>query len=213
MNDLAEVESLARVAGWLFENGWAESNAGNMSVRINPEEKLSQKGPYAEFPMKHSFPNLGGTRLLITGTMRRMRDVPSDPHSNLGLIEILDGGNSYRCLWGCGMVTSEFPAHLAIHSMCIAERREMKAVLHTHPPHLIAMSHLREMQGRLDINRTLRRIHPEIFILMPKGTSMLAYRIPGGVGLGEATCDALKKRDTVLWARHGIVSIAPDFDV
>jgi len=207
-----EVNRLVRIGELLARNRWAKANAGNMSVRLDPKDlsPLNKNGEI--FPIKYRFPKLAGNLFLITGTGRRMRDLPRDPESCLGLVEILDGGDRYRSIWGCGRVTSEFPAHLAIHDMCIAERPEMKAVLHTHPPHLIAMTHLPDMKNPDAVNSALRRVHPETFILLPQGTVNFGYRIPGSMELGMATRDALGTRDTVLWSMHGIVSIAVDMD-
>ena len=119
-----------------------------------------------------------------------------------------------RCdiLWGAGPPTSEFPAHLAIHAMCLEKRPEMRAVLHTHPPYLIAMSHLPAMQEPCALDNALRKMHPEVSILVPDGIDIMDYRIPGSVELGLATRDALEKRNLVVWPMHGVVSVAADID-
>jgi rhamnulose-1-phosphate aldolase len=130
----------------------------------------------------------------------------------MSLVEILPGGNIVMRLWGSGRPTSEFPAHLSIHAMCASERPEIRAVLHTHPPNLVAMSHLPDMQAPGALNNAVRRMHPECFVLVPKGIEHVGFRTPGSMDLGEATRDALRKRNVALWSKHGIVSIAPDLE-
>ena len=212
MRNHPEVQRLSRVAQWLYQKGWAEANAGNMSVRLVTEEILPLEGPSEDFALKHPCPSLAGARFLVTATGRRMRDLPRDPGAVLGLVEILPGGSAYRRLWGSCPVTSEFPSHLCIHAMCAEGRPEMKAVLHTHPPHVIALSQVSELRQTRALNAALERMHPEVPIRVPRGVVYLDYDAPGTLSLGEKTRDALRTHDVVLWSMHGLVALAPDVE-
>jgi rhamnulose-1-phosphate aldolase len=213
MNEHPEVQRIMRVARWLAERGWAEANAGNMSVRLSEGVDLGNEEPSMEVSLKKQFPELEHRTFLVTSTHSRARDISGDPEGNLGLLKIVDRGDKYLCMWGTAPPTSEFPAHLAVHEMCIDKRPEINAILHTHPPHLIAMSHMPEMQKPGALNRALRAMHPEVGILVPDGIMSIDYRIPGSVDLGEATRDALIDRNMVIWPMHGVVSIASDLDI
>jgi rhamnulose-1-phosphate aldolase len=212
MKDHPEIEGFAHVAEWLVRRGWAEANAGNMSLRLEHPSTPLWHGPVEDYPLPMVFPSLDGLHFLVTATRSRARDLPSAPAKTTGLLKIVDEGRSMRILWGAGPPTSEFPAHLAIHAMCLEKRPEMRAVLHTHPPYLIAMSHLPAMQEPCALDNALRKIHPEVSIQIPDGIDIMDYRIPGSVELGLATRDALVNRNLVVWPMHGVVSVADDID-
>jgi len=212
MLDHPEMRSLVRVAQLLAERGWAEANAGNMSVRLERDTVPPIPGPFEEFPLKHSFPEADGRWFFVTATKSRARDVPRIPDQTVGLVEMISGGSALRCHWGAAPPTSEFPAHLSIHSNCVRNRPDMKAVLHTHPPNLIAMSHLAGLQKPGALNEALRKMHPEVGILVPGGVGEMGYRIPGSLELGIATGDALASCNVAIWPMHGIVSLAADLD-
>lgn len=214
MIDHPEVLRIMRVARWLADRGWAEANAGNMSVRLSESTHLSEGAkPSMEVSLRKPFPSLESQNFLITSTGSRARDIPANPENNLGLLKIIDKGDKYSCRWGTAPPTSEFPAHLAVHEMCMDKRPEIRAILHTHPPYLVAMSHMPEMQAAGALNKALRAMHPEVGILIPDGIMTMDYRIPGSVELGEATRDVLINCNLAVWPMHGVVSIAPDLDV
>jgi rhamnulose-1-phosphate aldolase len=212
MKEHPEIERFARVAEWLVRRGWAEANAGNMSYRLEDPTFPLWQGPVEDFPLPVTFPSLEGQHFLVTATRSRARDLPTNPAKTTGLIKITDDGSSMRILWGAGPPTSEFPAHLAIHAMCLEKRREMRAVLHTHPPNLIAMSHLPDLQDPCALDSALRMMHPEVSILVPDGIAGMEYHIPGTVELGLATRDALEHFSLAVWPMHGVVSLAEDME-
>jgi len=212
MLDHPEIKRLARVADWLARCGWAEANAGNMSVRVSFEQVPTLYAPCEEYPLRHPFPTLNGTHYLVTATKCRARDVLQAPEAAIGFFEVIRNGAAVSCRWGAGPPTSEFPAHLSIHAMCLESRPEMRAILHTHPPHLIAMSHLEDFRDGDPLNKALRMMHPEVGIRVPGGISSMPYRIPGSMELGQVTRDALVDRNLALWPMHGVVSLAPDLE-
>ncbi|MFH1676468.1 MAG: rhamnulose-1-phosphate aldolase [bacterium] len=212
MAENIEILKFRRLAQLLAERGWAEANAGNYSVKIDNSDDFELYAEPKNYPLPKPYPALSGKRFLVTATGSRSRDIPHDPASGVGLAEIVDKGNSYRILWGTGPLTSEFPAHLAIHAMCLSDRPEIGAIIHTHPPHLIALSHLADMHESDKLNEILKSMHPEVPILVPRGIGFIPFLIPGSIDLGEATCDALRNRNVVLWSMHGIVSIGENID-
>ena len=235
IDTIPELQEMARVARWLAERGWAEANAGNCSVRLSrtrddllSPDAASGGGPStgrhsADSPsrggrasgggaggkMPVPAPDLAGDVLLITGSLRRMRDVAVAPEENVALIRILPAGEGYLHLWGASPVTSEFPAHAAIHAVLKRAKPSLRAVLHTHPTHLIALTHLPAYADKPDVvlDRLLR-LHPETRFHLPAGVGSIPYRIPGSLELGEATAQALEEFDIVLWKKHGVVAVA-----
>lgn len=208
---IPEIKQLCAIAKLLANNGWAEANAGNISIRLERElHHLTESGE--QFPLPAKYSELAEKFFLVTATKSRMRDIPNKPADCLGIIKISADGSSYVKLWGKTPVTSEFPSHLAIHSMCKKKRPTIKAILHTHPPYLLVLSHFPEMRKNEALNDVLKRMHPEIPILMPSGMKLLPYRLPGTVKLANETVKALRKVSLVVWCMHGVVSIAPDIE-
>lgn len=208
---IPEIKQLCAIAQRLADKGWAEANAGNMSVRL--DGALPNLAKVEErFPLPEKRVDLAGEVFLVSATRSRMRDIPHIPSECMGIVEICEDGSSYKKLWGKAPATSEFPSHLAVHAMCKAEKPYIKAILHTHPPHLIVLSHFTEMQRKGALNDVLKRMHPEIPILMPSGIELVDYRLPGTVELAHQTVEALRKVSLVVWRMHGVVSIASDIE-
>lgn len=205
---IPELRELQRVAYWLAQRFWSEANAGNISVRLTdlPAEIIRREGgPLVQMPM--ALPELAGQHFLVTGTGKRMRDIVHDLEGNVGLIRILPGGQAYTCLWGVSEVTSEFPAHTAIHQMLLAERPDHKAVVHTHPPGLAALTHLAQFRDAATLGEVLFHMHPETSYFLFKQLAYLPYMVPGSVELGRATAEVLRTCKVALWDKHGIVAI------
>lgn len=94
--------------------------------------------------------------------------------------------------------SSEFPFHLQVYN----SRPDLKAVLHAHPPALVAFSIVRQL--------------PDV-MLIPHVTSVCGklglaeYGLPGSQELGEKIAQVFKEgSDTVILENHGIVVGATD---
>lgn len=94
--------------------------------------------------------------------------------------------------------SSEFPFHLQVYN----SRPDLKAVLHAHPPALVAFSIVRQL--------------PDV-MLIPHTTSVCGklglaeYGLPGSQELGEKIAQVFKEgSDTVILENHGIVVGATD---
>jgi rhamnulose-1-phosphate aldolase len=207
-----DVIQIIRIAEILADRGWAEANAGNLSIHAAPGSVKKLPPLFDEMELKDPFPALDGEFFLVTATKSRARDAARLPEETIGLVELFNNGKSIRCHWGRIPPTSEFPAHLSVYDTCGENRTDIRAILHTHPPNIIAMSHLPEMLEPGKLNTTLRMMHPELGILLPDGVSTLEYRIPGSIELGAATSEALRNCNVAVWPMHGVVSIAGDMD-
>ena len=115
-----EVDKIAEVAGYLWQNGWAERNGA-----------------------------LKGCYFFCKGTGKRMRDLARWPMDNGSIIRILDDCASYVIIADNPvMPTSELPSHLSVHARLIEKGSNYKATVHTHPIELIAMSHNKAFMGK-----------------------------------------------------------------
>ena len=91
---------VAEIADYLWQRGWAERNAGNISVNINDlvvEENKDYKS-YPYFKLNVQYPGLAKKYFFVTGTGKRMRDLAREPLQNAILIRINSKGSGYRII-------------------------------------------------------------------------------------------------------------------
>ena len=201
------------MATYLWEKGWAERNAGNLSVDVTDCLRgAAQDGPFTTFEGRYR--GLAGRAFLVTGTGRRFRDLAADVARNACIVRVAETGTTR--LWGGADLpgfrpTSEFPAHLRVHEyLREAERRE-RVVLHTHPTELVAMTHIPEYRDEAAINRALFAMHPEVKVSVPRGVGFVPYEVPGSEALALAGAAAFRRdHPVVLWEMHGAVAIGAD---
>ena len=94
--------------------------------------------------------------------------------------------------------SSEFPFHASVYKM----RPDLKAVLHAHPPALVAFSIARKLPS-LDLIPTVRKTCPEMAIA--------TYAVPGSDELGRNIgAEFAKGVDIVLLENHGVCIGATD---
>jgi rhamnulose-1-phosphate aldolase len=210
MDEVVEVSTL------LWERGWAERNAGNLSVDVTDlvsgyESGITTRG---DRRLECSHPLLAGRFFLVTGSGRRFRDAAKSAAENLCIVQMSEDGGAYRFVWGGETgpgfkPTSEFPAHLRVHEHLCETGATERTVLHTHPTELIVLTHLPEYRAEPDLNRALWCIHPEVKVNLPRGIGFVPYVIPGSEGLAQATVAGFRRGyPVVLWEMHGVVAIA-----
>ncbi len=204
----AEIEKVAEVAGYLWQNGWAERNGGNITVNITHlvDDDIRQMEPISDMkPIGTVLPALRGCYFYCKGTGKRMRDLARWPMENGSVIRILDDCASYVIIADQPvMPTSELPSHLSVHARLIAQGSPYKATVHTHPIELVAMSHHREYLKKDVLTRLLWSMIPETKAFCPLGLGVVPYALPGSNQLAEATLRELEDYDVVLWEKHGV---------
>jgi L-fuculose-phosphate aldolase len=95
--------------------------------------------------------------------------------------------------------TSEILLHLAIYK----ERADVRAVIHSHPPHATAFA-----VAGVDLPTC---IHPEAEVFLgPVKTAK--YVTPGDTRLGESIKPFIKESNTILLGNHGVVCYGPDLE-
>lgn len=202
----------------IWTKGWAEANAGNISVRLLRETvdmQALQKRPREWVAIDAAVPGLAGEYFLVTGSGRYLRNIELYPEKNVGIIEIDKTGKAFRILWGfqpTGGPTSELLTHLMIH-----ERRKdvsggiERAVIHTHSPNVIALTNILELDTRR-LTRLLWQIHAECVVAFPEGIEFIEWMLPGSAELAGVTGEAFARRRCAVWQFHGIVASGRNLD-
>ncbi len=206
---------VARIAGDLWNKGWAERNAGNLSIDVTglvPDAS----GPVV--PLAQPFPELAGRSIWITATGCRMRHVALGPAAHSGVVQVTQDAAAYRVAWTGARdedfkPASELPSHCAVHASLRRRQAPQHAVLHTHPTELVAVSHIRELWDEARLNRILWSMHPETVVIVPDGVALIDYILPGTLEQGLATAARLDDHRVALWQKHGVVAVGSTLDV
>ena len=172
----SEVLKIAEVAGYLWQNGWAERNGGNITVNVTD---------------------------LVDDAIRALPAI-SDP-IQIGVTRILPDCASYVIIADEPvMPTSELPSHLTVHASLIEQGSPYRATVHTHPIELVAMSHSKKFLGKDVLTHILWSMIPETKAFCPLGLGIVPYQLPGSKALADATLKELEDYDVVMWEKHGV---------
>lgn len=194
-----------------FQQGWHEANGGNLTYRMTDEDVAACESaftfdrPWVEMGVQAD--NLKGAYFLTTGSGKYMRNVPLLPADCLGIVQINDGGDAWRIVWGLengGKPTSEFPTHFMNHSIRLnATDGANRVIYHAHCPNIITLSTLIEPDPRT-WTRILWKSMTECVIIFPQGVGLVPWMVPGGAEIAKATAGLMEKYDAVVWTQHGM---------
>lgn len=208
------VDEVAEVAGYLWQKGWAERNGGNITVNVTEYIDDAVRNLPAISPvytLGFSLPHLKGCYFFCKGTNRRMRDLARRPMENGAVVRILDDCASYEIVADAAVKpTSELASHLSIHNMMVASGNGYKAVIHTHPIDLVAMTHNPDFLEKDVLTNLLWSMIPETRAFCPKGLGIVPYRMPSSKELADSTVAVLGEYDVVMWEKHGVCAVGPD---
>jgi rhamnulose-1-phosphate aldolase len=205
---------MAEVAQYLWTRGWAEKNAGNMSVNITElVDGKSMTGmsdsPFIRFQIPYY--HLKGNTFILTGTGTRMRDLARKPEANICFIRISETGIGYQQY--CTALadpdlrpTSELPSHMAVHDMFTETKRDFKVLLHTHATEIIALTQNPLFRSKESLNRILLGMHPENVLFIPQGVGYLPFTSPGTEKIAQATMKEFGNHQALIWEKHGVLS-------
>ncbi|MCD6407909.1 class II aldolase/adducin family protein [bacterium] len=90
--------------------------------------------------------------------------------------------------------TCEISMHLGIY----LERKEIKAVFHTHPPFTV---------GLISAGVELKPVFPDFVAVLGRKVPVVDYVVPGGEEIRKAVVKEIKKFNVVLLKNHGVVCI------
>lgn len=91
-------------------------------------------------------------------------------------------------------VSMETPIHAAIYRV----RKDVQAVVHTHPPTATAFGIAKTEILPLQI---------ELFMLLPNGVPVVPFKAPGSKALAEAVQKKIADYDALILENHGIVTV------
>ena len=195
--------------GWL--QGWHERNGGNLTYRLTPEEVNSVRPGFSDTPgawidLGFSEPSLGGAFFLVTGSGAYMHNVLAAPAANIGIVELNADASAYRVVWGLTerKPTSELPTHIMNHAIRMAATDgACRVIYHAHPNNIIAMTFVEPLEPRA-FSRALWKAMTECVVVFPEGVGVVPWMVPGGIEIGRATSEQMKRYSAVIWAQHGM---------
>jgi L-fuculose-phosphate aldolase len=129
--------------------------------------------------------------LLVTATGARKGYLRED--------QIVRVDRAGRLLHGAYFPSSELEMHLAVY----AERPDVRAVVHAHPPHATAFAVARQPLAEC--------VLPEV-ILTLGSVPIAPYATPGTGELGESVRDLVRRHDALLLANHGALTVGDDLE-
>ncbi len=204
----AVFDDISEIASLIDARGWAEKNAGNISIDLT--DTLSIKPDIEEWiDLSKNYPELANCYFYITATGSRMRHIAKAPLNHALIIHINDKGTAYSVVYrgeNC-RPTSELPSHLGIHQLMKQKGSDSKVVLHAHATELIALTQYADLKTSEAINQVIWNMHPETIMFVPKGVGFVPYTLPGTEDIAQATLQQLKKHDIVLWEKHGVFAV------
>ena len=203
--------------GWL--QGWHERNGGNLTYRLTPEEVNSVRPGFSDTPgawidLGFSEPSLGGAFFLVTGSGAYMHNVSAVPAANIGIVELNVDASAYRVVWGLTerKPTSELPTHIMNHAIRMAATDgACRVIYHAHPNNIIAMTFVEPLEPRA-FSRALWKAMTECVVVFPEGVGVVPWMVPGGIEIGRATSEQMKRYSAVIWAQHGMFVSGATFD-
>ncbi|MCF8301771.1 MAG: rhamnulose-1-phosphate aldolase [Bacteroidales bacterium] len=210
--------SIPEIARFLWEKGWAEANAGNMSIRIDelPQTYHSAESAVAGYELPKAYPGLEDAIFVLTGAGKRMRQIAQSSQNGMLIIQLNEKAGRYK-IFPVSVdqevdfkPTSELPTHLAVHQMMVKHGMPERAIVHAHVTELIALTHIEEYTGEENLNNLLWSMHPEIPMMLPHGAGLVPSIMPGTEEIAHATVEKFKSHKAVIWEKHGGFAIGND---
>jgi L-fuculose-phosphate aldolase len=96
-------------------------------------------------------------------------------------------------------VSLETPMHAAIYKV----RKDVQAVVHTHPPTATAFGIAKTAILPLQI---------EMFMTLPNGVPVVSFKMPGSKALASAVQKNISNYDAIILENHGIVTVGTNIE-
>ena len=203
---------IARIAAQLARNGWAEANAGNISVLL-PEDSDDSVWDGADVVtdvLPEPCMELSDRTFFITTAGSRFRKLTMDIKTDIVPVRVSSDGMKVVRPAGSKLPTSEFSSHLLVLAETVLRGWPTASLVHTHSTHMLALSSS-DIPAEM-LEDAVNRSHPEVAILMSRGVRFLDFMTPGTWELGRETAEAFRESDCVIWRKHGILGLGEDID-
>jgi len=183
----------------ICRHGWAEANAGNLSLQIDQTLAEELSATTCQHP--------NSTWFLVSRTGARFRDMAQNPLDGLMVIAC----DAEECYFPSNArPTSEWPTHKLI------QMQQMHAgyscLLHCHTTEIIALCHTDLVKDIQLLNETLAKLLPELSIYLPQGIAFSPYAPPGSIELAQSSLEHFRNCQALIWDRHGLLIRAKDID-
>lgn len=208
------IQGIADLTYTMWQKGWDESNGGNVSYLLSPDEidQLDkEKFKEANINVPNIPYNMIDKYLLITASGSQFRTLKNNLKRDIGVIKITKSG--YSVVWGFDedkRPTSEFYMHVLSHSARLKIDSSHKVVVHNHASNATAYSLLAEPNDK-DYTLPLWKVLTESIVVFPDGVGVLPWQLPGTEEIGKATAEKLHNSRIVVWTFHGILATGSSF--
>jgi len=204
-------EDICRIATELARTGWAEANAGNISVLLpeGTDDTIWGNQVFSD-SLPIPMPELAGRTFLVTCAWSRFRTLQQKLDTEIVPVRISSDGLKIIRLEGSKYPTSEFSTHLLVLAGAVNRGWPTASLVHTHSTNMLALSSS-DLPGEM-LEDAVNRSHPEISLLLGRGVRFLDYMTPGTWELGVETAKAFENSDCVIWRKHGILGLGRDID-
>lgn len=184
IQDLSFNQEAVSSCHYLWEAGWGECHAGNMSLLLNDTDldalQSFLSATSVEVPFAYDTAGLVGMAFLLTRSGGQFRTITERVETDLGIIRVKQ--QSYEILWGFGQgqlrPTSELPAHLLCHAARLAANPDNRLVMHTHPTYLNAMTTIADLDEQT-FTEALWSLNSECILVFPDGIGLLPWMVCG----------------------------------
>ncbi len=188
------LDDIAHVGTCIWQRGWAEANAGNLSIRLNDFGSFKDDS----------------TLYLVSKTGSRYRQFGQETLNKFVFIQAR--GNQYTCLDPASRATSEWAAHLNLHNHFQKLGLDRSVVLHSHPDEVICLSHQAFFADKEAVNRKLKATLPELPLFLDTGIHICGLHHPGSRELAEASVCGLADEKALIWEKHGLLTFGASLD-
>ncbi len=204
-------EDICRIAAELARTGWAEANAGNISVLLpeGSDSSIWDEDVVSDI-LPSPIPELAGRTFLVTCAGSRFRKLSLELDTEIVPARVSADGMKVIRLAAGKEPTTEFSSHLLVLAEATNRGWKTASLVHTHSTHMLALSSS-DLPAEM-LEDAVNRSHPEVSLLMKRGVRFLDYMAPGTWELGVETARAFRESDCVIWRKHGILGLGKDVD-
>jgi rhamnulose-1-phosphate aldolase len=214
--DLEQVlKQMGGVGARLAEMRACEGTAGNMSVCLASADPLPHFPERQPFELPETFPELAGKSLLVTGSGCRLRDLETEPLTNLGFVHVGRDGRSAQLYTSpaahFARLTSELHSHLVLHQRAFSDAAtSFHAVVHAQPMHLTYLTNIQRYQGGRQLADAILRWQPELTVIFPLGFGYVPFYSPNSDELMQATREVDPVHRLLVWEKHGVLAVSDE---
>jgi rhamnulose-1-phosphate aldolase len=205
------ISEISEIAQYLWQKGWAEKNAGNLSVNITEfaDDEILSLNYSDEFKIEKPYTNLHNNFFLFSAANSRMRDLAKNPSKYLLIVKTKIDSFSYMNLEKNLQMkpTSELLTHLSVQNLMVKQGGKNKAILHSHPNELIAITHNPKYKKSEKLSELLWNMHPESIMFLTDGIGVVPYKLSGSEKLADKTLEIFERYKIVVWEKHGCLAI------